>query len=106
MIEISDIIELKTHTETTQLSFATRYLVQINFTFELTVLSNGFSGTSHFCVRCDELKKMCVDLSDIHFTLNGKTMLCDNDSDAFVKFEIEPHGRLNVRGQVRRNARR
>lgn len=59
MIEIDDIIELKTHTKTDRISFATRYLVQFNFTFDITVLSKGFSGTSHFCVRRDQLEK-CV----------------------------------------------
>jgi len=100
MIEISDIIELKTNTETERLSFATRYLVQINFTFDLTVLSEKFSGTSHFCVRRDQLEKMCCDLSEMNLTLNGKTTLDDNDSDAFVEFELEQPGGLNIRGQV------
>ncbi len=100
MIEIDDIIELKTNTETERLSFATRYLVQINFTFDLTVLSEGFSGTSHFCVRRDQIEKMCTDLTNMHSRLSGTTILDDNDSDGFVEFEIEPNGRLNVNGQV------
>ena len=100
MIEIDDIIELKTNTETERLSFATRYLVQINFTFDLTVLSDGFSGTSHFCVRRDQIEKMCIDLANMHSTLSGTTILDDNDSDGFVEFEIEPNGQLNVNGQV------
>ena len=62
MIEIDNIIELTTNTKTERLSFATRYLVQINFTFDLTVLSDSFGGTSHFCVRREQLEKMCADL--------------------------------------------
>ena len=100
MIEIHDIIELKTNTKSERLSFATRYLVQINFTFDLTVLSEGFSGTSHFCVRRDQLEIMCADLTNMHLTLSGSTILDDNDSDGFVEFEIEPSGQLNVSGQV------
>jgi hypothetical protein len=100
MIEIKDIIELKTNSKTERLSFATRYLVQINYTFDLTVLSSGFSGKSHFCVRRDQLEKMCADLTNMYSILFGKTRLDDNDSDAFVEFEIEPNGRLNVCGQV------
>ena len=100
MIEIDNIIELKTNTKTERLSFATRYLVQINFTFDLTVLSGGFSGTSHFCVRRDQLEKMCVNLTNMKLTLAGTTILDDNDSDGFVEFEIEPNGRLNVNGQI------
>lgn len=100
MIEIKDIIELKTSSETERLSFATRYLVQINFTFDLTLLSNGFSGTSHFCVRRGQLKEMCADLTNMYSTVSGKTKLEDNDSTAFIEFEIESHGKLNVFGQV------
>jgi hypothetical protein len=94
MKEIDDIIELKTNTDTERLSFATRYLVQINFTFDLTVLSDGFSGTAHFCVRREQLEKMCTDLTNMHLKLSGATKLDDNDSDGFVEFEIEPNGRL------------
>jgi len=100
MIEIDDIIELRTNTETERLSFATRYLVHINFTFDLTVLSMGFSGTSHFCVRLDQIETMCADLINMHSTLVGKTRIEDNDSSAFVAFEIELNGRLKVWGQV------
>jgi hypothetical protein len=100
MKEIDDIIELKTNTETERLSFATRYLVYINFTFDLSVLSDNFSGTSHFCVRRDQLEKMCSDLTNMHLTLSGTTILDDNDSDGFVKYEIEPNGKFNVSGQV------
>lgn len=100
MIELDDIIELKTNTGTEQLSFATRYLVQISFTFDLTVHSHGFAGTSSFCVRRDQIERMCTDLTEMHATLNGITRLEDNDSDAFVEFEIEPYGRLNICGQV------
>ena len=100
MLEIDNTIELKTNTETERLLFAVRYLVQLNFTFDLTVLSNGFSGTSHFCVRRDQLEKMCADLTNMHLTLSGTTHLEDNDSDGFVKFEIESNGQLKVMGQV------
>ena len=100
MKEIDDIIELKTNTETERLSFATRYLVYINFTFDLTVLSDNFSGTSHFCVRREQLEKLCSDLTNIHLTLSGVTILEDNDSGGFVKFDIEQNGQVYVSGQV------
>ncbi|MES2621661.1 MAG: hypothetical protein V4615_12490, partial [Bacteroidota bacterium] len=57
-------------------------------------------GTSHFCVRHDQIETMCVDLTNMHSKLSGKTRMDDNDSDAFVAFEIEANGRLNVMGQV------
>ncbi|MBF0694886.1 MAG: hypothetical protein IR153_07510 [Flavobacterium sp.] len=100
MIEIDDIIELKTNRETERLSFATRYLVQINFTFDLTVLSNGFCGTSHFCVRRDQIEKMSSDLSIMKQAMSGNTTLEDNDSDASVNFQMKPNGQVIVFGQV------
>lgn len=100
MKEIEQIIELQTNTKTERLSFSTRYLVQINFTFDLTVFSKGFGGTSHFCVRREQLERMCADLTKMHLQLSGTTKLNDNDSDAFVEFEVESTGWLNVHGQV------
>jgi len=100
MIEIDDIIELPTNTETEKLSLATRYLVYENFTFDLTALSDKFSGTSHFCARRQEIEKFCDELQTMYSTLMGKTILTDNDSDAFIELEIEPNGQLKVIGQV------
>ncbi len=100
MIKIDDIIELHTNRETERLSFATRYLVQINFTFDLTVVSNGFSGTSHFCVRRDQIEKMCSDLSTMKQEMSGNTTLEDNDSDASIIFQMKSHGQVIVYGQV------
>ena len=100
MKEINDIIELKTHDTTKRLSFATRYLVQVHFTFDLTVLSDKFGGTSHFCVYKGDLETLCNDLLEIHKTLSGSARLNDNDSDGFVEFTISDNGHLQVRGQV------
>jgi hypothetical protein len=100
MIKIDDIIELKTNTATERLSFTTRYLVQINFTFDLIVLSNGFCGSAHFCVRRKQLESLCADLNKMYSTLSGKANLEDNDSDAFIEFLITSTGQLIVSGQV------
>jgi hypothetical protein len=100
MIVLDNMIELKTNSETERLSFATRYLVQINFTFDLTVNSNGFSGSSHFCVRREQIEKLCSDLTIMDQTMFGNTILEDNDSDATIKFQMKPHGKVIVCGQV------
>lgn len=100
MIKIDDIIELKTNSKTEQLSFATRYLVQINFTFDLTVVSNSMSATSHFCVRRDQIEKMCSELTTMNQVMAGNTALEDNDSDASVNFQMKPDGQVIVFGQV------
>ncbi len=100
MIEIDDIIELKTYRETERVLFATRYLVQINFTFDLTVISNAYSGTSHFCVRRDQIEKMCSDLKIMKQSISGNTTLEDNDSDATINFQMKSNGQVVVYGQL------
>ncbi|HEY1047534.1 MAG TPA: hypothetical protein VGF79_13900 [Bacteroidia bacterium] len=100
MIAIDNIIELKTNSKTERLSFSTRYLVQINFTFDLTVLADSYGGTSHFCVRRQQIEKLCSDLTEMKIRLSGNTKLEDNDSDASVSFQIKSNGQVIVFGQV------
>jgi hypothetical protein len=100
MIEINDIIELRTNNDTERLAFAVRYLVQINFTFDLIAWSGDFRGASHFCVRREQIEEMCANLKNMHVKLSGMTKLEDEDSDSFIEFEMKPNGHLNVRGQV------
>jgi hypothetical protein len=100
MTEPNNIISLQTNTETEKLTFATLYLVGINFTFDLTVLSERFGGTSHFCVTRDEIEVLCLELLAMHSSLKGKTRINDNDSDAHVEFKIDSGGWLFVSGQI------
>jgi hypothetical protein len=100
MIEIDDVIDLQTHTDTEKLSFATRGLVGNYFTFDLSVLSRGFAGTSHFCVSRDDIEQLCDQLSLMHATLKCSVMLPDYDSDGKVVFEMEEGGHVIVSGQV------
>jgi hypothetical protein len=100
MKEINAIIELQTNNSKKKLSFSTRYLVQINYTFDLTVISNSFAGTSHFCVRKDEIETFCNNLEKMYSLLTGSSQLNDNDSDGYIEFTIYDDGQLKVCGQV------
>lgn len=100
MKKIRDIIELQTNSKTESLCFATRYIVQCSFTFDLTITSGKFSGSSHFCVRREEIEKFCIDLTKMHLSLSGSSALYDNDSDGFVNFTINEYGHLIVNGQI------
>ena len=100
MLEIKDIIELETNDNTKRLSFATRYLVQVHFTFDLSVVSDKFRGTSHFCVYKGYLESLCSDLLKIYTSSLVLTRLSDNDSDGFVEFTIQNNGQLIVSGQI------
>jgi hypothetical protein len=100
MLKINDIIELKTVDSTNRLSFATRYLVQVNFTFDLTVKSDSFSGTAHFCVRKDEIESLCNELNKMTKSFNGACRLQDNDSDGFIEFAIGSTRKVGIYGQL------
>lgn len=66
----------------------------------MTVLSEGFGGTSHFCVRRDEIEIFCSKLSHMYSTRKGLARLSDNDSDGFIEVDIESGGRVFLNGQV------
>ena len=100
MLKINDIIELKAVDSTNRLSFTTRYLVQVNFTFDLTVKSDSFSGTTHFCVRKDEIESLCNELNKMTKSFNGACRLQDNDSDGFIEFAIGSTRKVGIYGQL------
>lgn len=100
MIEIENTIELQTNSETEKLLFKARYLVSGYYTFDLSVKSASFGGTSYFCIQRDEIELFCSQLSKIHATLIGFTKITDYDSDSFVSFHIETNGHLLINGQV------
>jgi hypothetical protein len=100
MLKINDIIELKAVDSSDRLSFSTRYLVQINFTFDLTVKSDLFSRTAHFCVRKDEIESLCSELTKMTKSFNGACRLQDNDSDGFIEFTIGSTRKIFIYGQL------
>ncbi len=100
MLKITDIIELKAVDSSNRLSFVTRYLVQVNFTFDLTVKSDLFSGTAHFCVRKDEIESLCNELIKMTKSFNGACRIQDNDSDGFIEFAIDSTRKVGVYGQL------
>src|SRR5829696_1182223 len=100
MKEVTSIIELQTNDSAKKLLFAIYYLVQVNYTFDLTAISSDFSGTSHFCVRDDEIEAFCDALMKMHASLSGSALLSDNDSDGLVRLEMQENGHLKVSGQV------
>jgi hypothetical protein len=100
MIEIEQIIELQTNSETEKLLFRTRFLVDQHFTFYFEAKSREFGGKSHFCVSRSELKQFSTDLLRLHSDLEGVSHLSDYDSDSYIKFEINKSGQLFVTGQI------
>lgn len=100
MLYINEIIELKDVDSSSKLSFATRYLVQVNFTFDLSVKSDMFSGIAHFCVRKDEIESLCDELNNMTKNFNGTFRLQDYDSDGYIEFTISSTKTIDIYGQL------
>lgn len=66
MLYIKKNISFKTNEKNNQLLLRTRYLVQINFTFDLVVTSEKFVGMAHFCVRKDQLEALVKSLDSAY----------------------------------------
>lgn len=100
MKHIEDIIILQTNSDNKQLIFETRYLVGLNFTFDVDVVSGDFSGKSHFCIHKDNLIHIINDLTNIHLNVKGTSRLSDTDSDGYIEFSMDSLGALRVYGQI------
>ena len=79
-----------------RLSLDTLYLVQVSFTFHLSVKSGAFQGTASFCARKDQIEALHKDLS----TAEVISTLDDNDSDAFIRFIPVDHHAVIVEGKL------
>ena len=96
MLYLTDKPQLYSINTKNWLSMNTRYLVEVNFTFDLSVQVDSFKGQSHFCVRKDQLNDFVSSFSKLPF----ETLLEDNDSDAFLKVKSTDTDVLMVEGQL------
>ena len=96
MLEVKKVIKLESTTDT--LIFETNYLVQVNFTFQLTYKSNGKTTSSHYCIRKDQIEALCNEIDNL--STNKTSKVIDNDSDAFFQFLNKTTNEIKVIGQV------
>lgn len=100
MLVITDKPKLKSLNGNDWLSLNTRHLVQISFTFDLSVSVNSYNGQSHFCVRKDQLKQLVNELSKLNSNPLVNAKLEDNDSDAYLNFKGNSVNSVLIEGQV------
>lgn len=100
MLTITDKLELKSDNLRDCLILETRYLVQVNYTFDLSVFVSSFKGKAHFCVRKDQLKEVSFSLQNINSGPTKTITLEDNDSNSYLSFQPFKKGLIQVRGQV------
>ena len=77
-----------------------QYTINRYITFSVCVNSGLFSGESNFCISFHDLKKGIEQLQNNYKTLSGICRLQDSDSDDFIIFEMQKHGKMIVSGQV------
>lgn len=84
MLPLSNKITLPSIDNSAKLELSTRYLVEINITFDITGVTRFRSHTSHFCVRKEQIE-------DFVCCINQGIMaeLQDNDSDAYIKISCK-----------------
>lgn len=80
MLPLTNKVTLSSTDDSSKLVLATRYLVQINYTFDMTGATKLKSHTSHFCVRKEQIFDFVCCINQ------GITAeLQDNDSDGYIK---------------------
>ena len=76
------------------------YNVEGYATFNIKVQSGNFLGESHFCVSKQNLNSFIDELLVMNGKLVGSGKIDDNDSDAYVKLEMQKLGKLIIWGQL------
>ena len=84
MLPLLNKVTLSSIDGSAKLVLATRYLVQINYTFDMTGVTKFISHTSHFCVRKEQIEDFvcCIDKGIM-------AELQDNDSDGYIKISFK-----------------
>lgn len=83
-----------------ELIIAHLYTVEDYLTFRIKVTSGEFSGASNFCLSKEKVLSIIEMLTNMHEVLGGGCKINDSDSDAFIAFEMEKYGHLEVYGQI------
>jgi len=76
------------------------YTVDGYITFNMKVKSGEYAGASNFCIQRETMISVLSELIKIHDILQGTCDLRDNDSDAYVKIEMEQYGHIRLSGQI------
>lgn len=94
MLSLSNTVTLSSIDHSAKIRLETRYLVQINFTFDMTGATKYISHTSHFCVRKEQIEDFvcCIEQGLM-------SELQDNDSDGYIKISFKKDTSL-VQAQI------
>ncbi len=76
------------------------YKVEKYFTYEIYILTSGYSGKCNFCIPEDKLKAYVKRISKIMNDLSGEFTIEDCESDAYIKIYFENIRELYLSGQI------
>ena len=82
------------------IKFTHQYTVEGYLTFNIEVISGGFSGVSNFCISEYSLKEAISALARMYNNLKGTYQMNDYDSDDFILFEMKSLGHMTITGQL------
>lgn len=66
--------------------------------FKVYIRDHDFSGSQCFCMNIDEISSFIEKVQKINMTLDGNFELQDNESEAYINFEVS-NFRVYVKGQ-------
>jgi len=76
------------------------YLVGGYITYEVSISTCGFTGTSNFCIKASKVNEYIYIIDAMSETLSGEISIDDSESDAYLKFFFENKTSLFVVGQI------
>lgn len=86
--------------DTCSVSVHSLYFVGGYITYEVSISTCGFTGTSNFCIEENKLNEYIYMIDIMINTLSGEVSIDDSESDAYLKFYFENRTSLFVVGQV------
>ena len=76
------------------------YTVEAYATFRVQVKAGRFAGECLFCMPVEAIEQYAAAIKHVIADLQGKVMLRDYDSDAYLELGFQDDRRFVVRGQL------
>jgi len=82
------------------ISIETLYNIGGYITYNVIVVSDGFSGHCHFCVSEEDTRIIKEKLSNMLDSLQGELIIEDTESDSVMKLKFENVNQFYISGQI------
>lgn len=82
------------------LSVELLYIVDMYYTYEISVWTNGFSGKCNFCIMNSKKHEYLEEIDVVNRTLSGSVEIQDCESDSYLKLYFENPMNFYLVGQL------